>query len=99
MIEMNGAGGTNFFTGTAFSLGQVDAALRIDGVLQRHSLGVRNINGFPFDQTLIVSIQNFFRAFCSALPAGNAFAHIHITGMLNDPDLKIPLFPTDSVNF
>jgi len=73
--------------------------LRVDGVFLGHGLRVRNINRLALDQALIVSVDNFFRAFRGALTAGDAFAHIHISGMLDHLDLKVAFFAADGGNF
>ena len=90
VIKVDGTGRACLGTGAA-STGfiQPDAGLRIDLIFEGHCLGVFDIHRLPLAGPGIVFIINFFRTFGCALPAGNAFIHINVTGMFLDRHLEI----------
>jgi len=57
----------------------------IEGIFLRHGLGKREKSGFANRQLPIKRIRYFFGAFFRALPAGDAFFHVDITGIFLDP--------------
>ena len=89
---VNGVGGTDFFTFSAFSFGYFKTVLRINGVFQGDGLSIFHIDGLPFGQTRIIFIGYFPGTFFGAGPTGDAFVHIHIAGTLQDTHLKIARF-------
>jgi hypothetical protein len=96
---VDGVGGADFFTVAAFSLGQLDAVFGVNGIFQRNGLGVFDIDGLSFPHGRIVFIVHLFGTFFRAGPAGDTFVRVHITGMLQNADLKIARFPLKGGDF
>ena len=47
LVEVHGAGGTEFFAGLAFAaLFEVNAGVRVDGIFQGYRLGIKHVGGF-----------------------------------------------------
>jgi hypothetical protein len=89
-LKIDGLGGTEFFTGPTPASLEVDTTVPINDIFQRHSLWVFDVNGFSLNQSLIKEVINLLRAFFSTDPAGDTLVHIHIPGVLDDFDFKIP---------
>ena len=99
VIEIDGTGRTEFFTGPAFSLLQINTVVRIDGVFQGYGLGVWHIDGLAFDQLFVVNVIYFFGTFFCTYAAGDAFVHVHIAGMLDNGYGKIAFFSRNVFQF
>lgn len=91
ILVINGARRANFFAEPALVFIQIDALGVVNGVFQRHGLGVWHIDGLSFSQVLIIGVIYLSRAFFSAEPAGNTFIRVHIPGVLGNGDLEISL--------
>jgi hypothetical protein len=99
VLIIDGPGGTEFFTGPAFPLGEKKALGVINGIFQWNRLGILHINGLALGEPPVVFIEHFFGALVRTQPAGDAFVQIHITGMLPQGNFEIALFPGDVLNF
>jgi hypothetical protein len=73
--------------------------LRVDGILERHCLGILDINRLAVGQPAVIGIGNFFGAFFRAQAAGNTFFRIYIARLLDQLDFKIACFTTNILNF
>jgi len=72
LVKIDGTGGTYFFTGPAFALLDVDAAVAVDTIFQWNGLGVFDKGGFALDQPAVVWINDLFGTFFSTGAAGDA---------------------------
>jgi hypothetical protein len=99
LIEIYGAGGAQFFAGAAFFLLDINAAVSIDTIFQGYCLGIFDIGGFALDDPRVVGIHNFFRAFFSAGPAGDAQRFVDIARVSNQFDLEVTRPAFDCFNF
>jgi hypothetical protein len=86
---MDGVCGAELFAGAAFAFGKVNAVLSIDGILQRHGLGIFDIGRLALVEALIVFIGNFFRTFFRASAAGDALVHVNVAGVFFNGDVEI----------
>ena len=69
---------------------QPDAADRIDLVLQRHRLGILDIDGLAFAGAGVVLAVHLLRTFLGTGAAGNALVHVHIPWRFFDRYGKVP---------
>ena len=99
VIKVNGTGRTEFFTGPAFSLLQINTVVRIDGIFQGYSLGIWHIDRLAFDQFFIINVIHLFGTLFCTDTAGNAFFCVHIPGMLNNSYRKITLLTRNISQF
>ena len=99
VIEVDGTGRTEFFTGPAFSLLKINAVVRIDGIFQRHGLGVWHVDRLAFDQFFVIKVIHLFGTLLCTQTAGDAFFRVHIPGMLNNGYRKIALFTRNFSQF
>ena len=95
-VEIDGLGRTEFLTNPAFALGQKDTMDRVNGVLQRHSLGILHMDGLSLTQTRIIFIIYFGWAFLSAEATRDAFCWVHVPRVLHHLDFKISLLPRNA---
>jgi hypothetical protein len=91
VIELNGIGGTEFLTGPALPLLEVNAILWINGVFKGDGLGILYISRLPLNEPCIIFADDFLGTFFCTYSTGNTFVHVHITGILGHVDFKIPL--------
>jgi hypothetical protein len=56
------------------------------------------MDGFSFAETCIIIIVNLGRTFLGTESTGDTFRRVHITGVLDDFDLKISLLPRDALH-
>ena len=97
LVEVHGAGGTEFLTGLAFAaLFEVNAGVLVNGKFQRHRLGIKHIGGFAVTQPLVEFIGNFLGALLGADAAGDAFGRVDEPGPLLHGYLEIPRLTGDS---
>jgi hypothetical protein len=89
LFEIDGIGGTDLFTETAFAVFKVDAVIRIDGILERYGLRIIDVDGLSFGKTGIKFVGYLLGTFLGAFPTGNTLLHIHIPGMLEQLNLEI----------
>jgi hypothetical protein len=99
LIKIYRTGRAEFFAGPAFFLLDVNAAVSIDAIFQGHCLGVFDIGGFTFDDSRVIGIHNFFRAFFSAGTAGDAQRFVNISRMPNQFDLEVTCPALNRLNF
>ena len=99
VLEVDGAGRAEFFAGPALALGQIDAVFGIDGILQRHRLGIRDVNRFAVDQAFVVFICYPFGTLLGAQAAGDALVHVHIARVLENGDREVSLFAGNCGDF
>ena len=99
LIVFNGSCGTDFFTISAFILGQFDTLGRIDAVFQGNGLIVFHIDGFTFDQTRIVGVRDFFGAFFRAETTGDTLFRIYEPWFFLEQNLKIACLTLDVNDF
>lgn len=99
VVKFNGAGGAELFAGPAFTSGQINALVRVDNVFQRNGLTVLDIGGFAFGNAHIEFVIDFFGAFLSAQPAGNALVHVDIAGFLANGNREVAFVSIDIDNF
>jgi hypothetical protein len=92
ILEINGIAWTEFLTGRTFPLFEVNAIFRINGILQRHCLGILDIDRLTFTNHSIKFIGHLFRAFFRTQTAGNTFINVNISGELGYLGLKVTLF-------
>ena len=81
VFEIDRIGGTDLFTDPAFALLEHDTVVLIDLILERHRLGVLDIDGLAFAGGRVVLAVHFLRTFGGALPARDTSFHIHIAWM------------------
>jgi len=86
ILEIDGAGRTEFLTRLASAILEIDAVIRIDGIFQGNRLGISQGNRFGRNQPFIVKVSNFLGAFLPAKPAGDALFRIDIPRVLQDVD-------------
>jgi hypothetical protein len=79
-------------TGPAFALLKKNTPVRINHIFKRHGLGIGDIDGLAFCDTLIEFIGRLGRAFFRAGTAGNALVHIYIAGGFLDGNSEVALF-------
>ena len=99
LVEIDGVGGADFFTGPAFLFLDVNAAVAVDTVFQGYRLGVLDIGGFAFDDPRVIRIHNFFRTFFSAGTAGDAQRFVDVARVPNQFDLEITRTAFNRLNF
>jgi hypothetical protein len=99
LIEVHGARGADFLAGAALALLYEDALVTVDGIFQRHGLGVFHVGGFALGEPNIVGIDGFFGALLGAGAAADALGDIDVAGMLDQFDLEIPRFTPDLFDF
>jgi len=97
--EINSAGRTKLFTGPAFLLLEVDAVRFINGVLERHSLGILDIDRFAPVQAFIEGIRHLPRTFLGTNATGNALIDVHIARMFPHRGEEAPHFPFQTFQF
>jgi len=78
-----------FLAGSTFSLFKIEAMFRVNGVLQRNSLGVSHVGRLAPAQTLVEFILHLARAFRRTKAAGHASAQVHIAWSLIQSDLEM----------
>ena len=99
VLEIDGARGAEFFTGLAFAAFQVNAALFINGILEGHGLPVLDESGPALAQPHVELVIHFAGAFLRTQPAGNAFVHVDVAGVLPDGDGEISGLTREIDNF
>jgi hypothetical protein len=99
VIEPDGIGGAEFFTGLALSIFEVNAIFRVEGVLEGDGLGIFDEGRLSLIKSCFVFIDYLFRALFSAYSTGDTFIHINVPGVLGKLDLKISLFPGNALYF
>ena len=99
LIEVHGARGADFLAGAALALLQEDALVAVDGIFQRHGLGVFHVGGLALGEPNVVGIDGFFGALLGAGAAADALGDIDVAGMLDQFDLEIPRLTPDLFDF
>ena len=99
IVEVDGPGGTEFFAGLAFALGEVKAVFLVNDVLQGHRLAVGDVDGLPLAHPHVVFVVHFFGAFLGTQAAGDALVHVHIARLFPDGDLKVALLSGNLFDF
>jgi hypothetical protein len=99
LVKIYGTGGAEFFADPAFFFLDVNAAVSIDTIFQGYCLGIFDIGGFTFDDSRVVGIHNFFRAFFSAGVAGDAQRFVDIARVSNQFDLEVTRPAFNRFNF
>jgi hypothetical protein len=89
LFEIDRVGGTEFLAGSAFPLLEINAFLRVNGVLEGNRLGVLDVNRLAFDQPLVEGVIHLFGTFFSTGPAADALVHPDIAGVFEDLHLEI----------
>jgi hypothetical protein len=98
VIEFDSSCGTEFFARFALALFKENAVSFVNGIFQRHCLGIGYINSLPLDQALVVIILYLLGAFLGTGTATNAFFKVHVSWMLQQVYLKISGLTMDVKN-
>jgi hypothetical protein len=98
VFKVDGLGRTEFLADLASPFGQKDAVDRVDGIFQRNRLGILDMNRLPLSDARIVFIIHLRRTFLCAQATGDALLRVHIPGVLNEFDLKVPFLPGDALH-
>ena len=99
IFEVNGARGTEFFTGSTFSLEEVNAVIGIDRVFERDCLRILHVCRLAVAQAAVIGIGYFLWTLFRARITGNTFVHVDIAGVLGQFDFKVALFAADALHF
>ena len=99
LIEVHGARGADFLAGAALALLYKDALVAVDGVFQRHGLGVFHVGGLALGEPDVVGIDGFLGALLGAGAAADALGDIDVAGMLDQFDLEVPRLTPDLFDF
>jgi hypothetical protein len=99
LIEVHGARGADFLAGAALALFYKDALVAVDGIFQRHGLGVFHVGGLALGEPNIVGIDGFFGALLGAGAAADALGDIDVAGVLDQFDLEVPRLTPDLFDF
>ena len=91
VVEFDGPCRAEFLAGPALALLQVDTLIRIDHVFQGNGLGVFHIGRLALGQSRIIFTDHLFWTLLRAHAAGNALVHVHVPGILGDPDMEVSL--------
>ena len=95
LVVVNGPGRAELHTGLAFALLEVEAVFRVDAVFQGHGLGVFHIGGPAVVEPLVELVGQTLGALGRASPAGDAFGHVHVAGLLQDIHREVAPHPLD----
>jgi len=98
VIEFDGSCRTEFCARFALAFFKENAVIFVNGIFQRHCLGIGYINSLPVDQALVVIILYLFGAFLSTGTTTNAFFNVHVSWMLQQVYLKISGLTMDVKN-
>ena len=82
VLELDGTGRTEFFTGLALALGKVDAVFLVNGVFLGHCLGIGHIDCLTLDKVNIVFVIDFLRAFFGTGATADALLYVYEPGVL-----------------
>ena len=77
----------------------VDAVVGIDGIFERHGLGIFHISRFSLGQTHIIGVDDLLGAFVRADTACDAFVFYDKPGMFQDLHREMARFPVDRFDF
>jgi hypothetical protein len=96
ILEIDSLCRTEFFTDLTSPFCKEDTMGWVNGILQRNSLGVLDMDGFSLGEARIIFAIDLGGAFLSTETTGNAFRQVHIARGLNHFNFKIPLFSGDA---
>jgi hypothetical protein len=78
--QIHRAGGTKFLAGLASALYKIDAGVRIDGILERHRLRIKQVRCLPLTQALVELIGYPLGALLGTEATSDAFVRVNIPG-------------------
>ena len=99
LVEIDRSHRTDFFTGTAPVFLDVDAAVSVDAVFERHRLGVLHEGGPALAEPGVVSVDDLLGALFGTGAAADAQGLIDVAGLAGDIDGKTADFPLDLLDF
>jgi hypothetical protein len=82
VFEIDGVCGTEFFARPTLSCLKIDTMIPVNGILERHCLGIWDIGGPSLSQPLVVGVIHLFRALFRTGPATDTLVEIHVSGLL-----------------
>jgi hypothetical protein len=98
ILEIDGLRRTELFTDSASPLDEKEAVSRINGILQGNRLGILYMDRLALAKACIIFVIDLGRTFLRAEATGDTLRHIHITGILDYFDFKLPLLPGDTLH-
>jgi hypothetical protein len=99
LVEVHGPHGADLLAGAALALFNIDALIPVDGVFQRHRLGIFYIGRLTLGEPHVVSIDGLLGALLGAGAAADALGNIDVAGMLDQFNFEIPRLTRDVLDF
>ncbi len=97
LTEINSLALANRHTDLAGFMGKMQTAARINIICCRYCLGIINMDGTGYIQTLVIIIHLMPRTVCGAKPAGCTVVGIDIAGTLYNVSFKITRFSLEGM--
>jgi hypothetical protein len=99
VIELDGAGRTEFLACPALALLEINAVIPVNHVFQGNRLGVGDVYGLSLSEVLVIGVIHFPGAFFKTGPAGDALVHVYVSGMFFHGDGEVTFLSLDSQYF